>query len=155
MGSPTPKPSVSPTPKPTVSPTPKPTVSPTPKPTVSPTPKPSVSPKPKPTVSPTPKPPVSPKPRPVVSPTTAPETTCALNAVLYFPQVLEGKWYEYYYGYHNDVVSIVKLGDETECSYYQNTTDWGCVHRGDALVKNFEYYYELAVANETVSIADV
>jgi len=52
------------------------------------------------------------------------------------------------------MVSIVKLGNETECSYYQKTTDWGCMHRGDALVENFIDYAPI-VANEIVSIADV
>jgi len=83
-----------------------------------------------------------------------PNTTCDLNAVVYFPQDLEGYYYYDYYGYHNDYVKVVKSGDENPCWYDQTTTDWGCIHNGDALVENFSGYANKK-QNETVSIAGV
>jgi len=73
---------------------------------------------------------------------------------VYFPQDLDSSWYEYYYGYHNDYVEVIKSGEEHPCGYEQKTTAWGCTHAGDALINNF-YGYETIVKNETVNIVDV
>ena len=56
-------------------------------------------------------------------------------------------------GYHNDAMSVTKHGEDSECSYYYNSAEWGCVHQGDAMISKWkdpekEDKHEL----ETVSI---
>jgi len=78
-----------------------------------------------------------------------PPSNCNIVAEIDFPNS-PGKEY---YGYHNDIVTVTKNGEDEICSWENTATSWGCSHEGDAYIFNTgpKYYdfssFETAAVN--------
>jgi len=56
--------------------------------------------------------------------------TCEIRAELSFPDFATA-----YYGYNAETLTVTNAVDGTECSYYDPLSSWGCMHTGDAYIR--------------------
>lgn len=67
---------------------------------------------------------------------------------LAFPKLEDAE----YYGYHKDSLQVTRMGTAKICG--PKSTSWGCNHKGNAEIKNYEYYTGGVSTSESATIVD-